>query len=280
VTTMTVNYATPAATGTQAGAVELLGISKIFSGQTEPAIVGIDLSIAAGEFVCLLGPSGSGKTTLLRIAAGLLQPTTGTVVVGGKPSDSPSRDKAMVFQHFNLFPWRTVLDNVTYGLELQGMRRVERKQVGRECLAKVGLKSFESRYPAQLSGGMCQRVGIARALAIKPKVLLMDEPFGALDAITRERLQQELEALCTDLSVSTIFVTHSLDEALLLADRIVVMGRDPGRVVLQRRVTFPRPRAVSDFRASEEYGAMRTEIWELLNAELRRGHTFGEEPGN
>jgi NitT/TauT family transport system ATP-binding protein len=271
---ITVKYATPTATDTQAGAVELRGISKTFSGQTEPAITGINLSIAAGEFVCLLGPSGSGKTTLLRIAAGLLQPTTGTVTVGGKPSHTPSRDKAVVFQHFNLFPWRTVLENVTYGLELQGMRRADRKQLGREFLAKVGLQAFESRYPAQLSGGMCQRVGIARALAIKPKVLLMDEPFGALDAITRERLQQELEALSTDLVVSTIFVTHSLDEALFLADRIVVMGRDPGRVVLQRRVTFSRPRTISDFRSSEDYTAMRSEIWELLNAELRRGNAF------
>jgi NitT/TauT family transport system ATP-binding protein len=154
------------------------------------------------------------------------------------------------------------------------MRRAERKQVGREFLGKVGLQAFESRYPAQLSGGMCQRVGIARALAIKPKVLLMDEPFGALDALTRERLQQELEALSTDLGVTTIFVTHSLDEALFLADRIVVMGRDPGRVVLERRVTFARPRAATDFRGTEEYTSMRSEIWELLNAELRRGNAF------
>ena len=276
---MTVDFAASAPV-TQAGSVEIHGISKTFTGQAEPAITDIDLSIAAGEFICLLGPSGSGKTTLLRIAAGLLEPTTGTVAVGGKRSHSPSRDKAMVFQHFNLFPWRTVLDNVTYGLELQGVGRKERRQIGREFLAKVGLQAFESRYPAQISGGMCQRVGIARALAIKPKVLLMDEPFGALDALTRERLQHELEALTTDLAVTTIFVTHSLDEALFLADRIVVMGRDPGRVVLQKKVTFARPRAAADFRASEEYTSMRAEIWELLNAELRRGHAFDQGPAS
>jgi NitT/TauT family transport system ATP-binding protein len=271
---MTVDYAIDAEAMARAGSVEIRGVSKTFPGQPAPAITGIDLSIAPGEFICLLGPSGCGKTTLLRIAAGLLDATSGTVEIGGRPSDGPSRDKAVVFQHFNLFPWRTVLGNVTYGLELQGVPRKQRMEIGREYLAKVGLQEFASRFPNQISGGMRQRVGIARALAINPKVLLMDEPFGALDALTREYLQQELEALTTELGVTTIFVTHSLDEALFLADRVIVMGRGPGRVVLERKVHFDRPRADSDFRASAEYTSMRAEIWELLEAELRRGDTF------
>jgi len=257
-----------------AGSVEIQAISKTFPGTTAPAIDGIDLTIAAGEFICLLGPSGCGKTTLLRIVAGLLDATSGTVKVGGKVSTGPSKDKAVVFQHFNLFPWRTVLGNVVYGLELQGVPRKERMEIGREYLAKVGLEDYASRYPSQISGGMRQRVGIARALAIRPKLLLMDEPFGALDALTREYLQQELEKLTAELGVTTIFVTHSLDEALFLADRVIVMGRGPGRIILERDVDFARPRSDYDFRAQPEYATMRAEVWDLLETELRRNDMF------
>lgn len=258
----------------QAGSVEIEGISKTFPGTDGPAIEGIDLKIRAGEFICLLGPSGCGKTTLLRIVAGLLEASSGTVRVSGKVSEGPSGEKAVVFQHFNLFPWRTVLGNVVYGLELQGMPKKERLDEGRRYLAKVGLEGYASMYPSQISGGMRQRVGIARALAIKPKLLLMDEPFGALDALTREYMQQELEVLCAESNVTTIFVTHSLDEALFLADRVIVMGRGPGRVVLERNVEFARPRSDHDFRSEPSYAAMRAEIWELLEAEIRHADLF------
>jgi NitT/TauT family transport system ATP-binding protein len=253
-----------------AGSVEIRGISKTFPGTTAPAIDGIDLSIKPGEFVCLLGPSGCGKTTLLRIIAGLLDATEGEVRIGGQLSTRPSRDKAVVFQHFNLFPWRTVLGNVVYGLEMQGMGRKERIRIGMEYLEKVGLQDYAGRYPSQISGGMRQRVGIARALAIKPSLLLMDEPFGALDALTREYMQQEMERLAAEAGTTTIFVTHSLDEALFLADRVIVMGRGPGRIVLERDVHFSRPRASTDFRANPEYTTMRAEVWALLEAELRK----------
>jgi NitT/TauT family transport system ATP-binding protein len=266
----------PAMTEAREGSVQIRGISKTFPGSAAPAIEGINLSVRSGEFICLLGPSGCGKTTLLRIIAGLLDATSGSVSVGGQLSTGPSRDKAVVFQHFNLFPWRTVLANVVYGLELQGMPRKQRLDEGRAYLAKVGLEKYASMYPSQISGGMRQRVGIARALAIKPKLLLMDEPFGALDALTREYMQKELEVLTAESGLTTIFVTHSLDEALFLADRIIVMGRGPGRIMLEREVDFARPRAAHDFRAAPSYATTRAEIWELLEAEIRRGDLFSK----
>lgn len=259
--------------------VEIRGVTKIFDGTTAPAIDGISLTVPAGEFVCLLGPSGCGKTTLLRIIAGLLEQTAGEVVIGGEVSVGPSRDKAVVFQHFNLFPWRTVLANVVYGLEMQGMSRSQRNEIGMEYLAKVGLDDYASKYPGQMSGGMRQRVGIARALAIKPRLLLMDEPFGALDALTREYMQHEMETLAAEAGTTTIFVTHSLDEALFLADRVVVMGRNPGRIVMERPVGFERPRADHDFRATTEYAEMRAEVWELLERELRGGDETARQRG-
>lgn len=265
---------TPLVTDAGIGSVEIEGISKTFPATDGPAIQGIDLNVRAGEFICLLGPSGCGKTTLLRIIAGLLEASSGTVRVSGKISEGPSGEKAVVFQHFNLFPWRTVLGNVVYGLELQGMPKKERLDEGRRHLAKVGLEEYASMYPSQISGGMRQRVGIARALAIKPKLLLMDEPFGALDALTREHMQQELEVLCAESNLTTVFVTHSLDEALFLADRIVVMGRGPGRIMLERKVEFARPRSDHDFRGDPSYATMRAEIWGLLEAEIRRADLF------
>jgi NitT/TauT family transport system ATP-binding protein len=259
--------------------VEIRGVTKIFDGTTVPAIDGITLTVPAGEFVCLLGPSGCGKTTLLRIVAGLLEQTAGDVVVGGEVSTGPSRDKAVVFQHFNLFPWRTVLANVVYGLEMQGIGREERRATGLEYLNKVGLVEYADSFPGQLSGGMRQRVGIARALAIKPRLLLMDEPFGALDALTREYMQHEMEALAAEAGTTTLFVTHSLDEALFLADRVVVMGRNPGRIVMERAVPFERPRADHDFRSSPEYTEMRAEVWALLEHELRGGDEVARQRG-
>ena len=231
-----------------------------------PALSDFSLDVAAGEFVSLLGASGCGKTTALRIVGGLLQQVGGTVYVDGALSAGPSRNKAMVFQHFNLLPWRTALSNVAYGLELQGMRKQERLAIAQEYLDLVGLGAKKDMYPSQLSGGQNQRLGLARALAIKPKLLLMDEPFGALDALTRESLQIMLQKICQQTDIAVLFVTHSIDEAIFLSDRILVMTT-PGHVIKEAVVNLKKPRADYNWRDSEEYTSLRADIWEVLESE-------------
>ena len=226
------------------------------------------LDVADGEFVSLIGPSGCGKTTALRIVAGLLGPTKGDILVANKPSLGPSRDKAIVFQHFNLFPWRVARSNAEYGLEIQGVPADERRKVVDQYLKLLGLSEASHLYPSQLSGGQRQRVGIARALAIQPKLLLMDEPFGALDALTREHLQGMLLQICDERRLTVLFVTHSIDEAIYLSDRIVVMGVKPGRIIEEFKIDLPRPRTSYDFRARPEYAAIRSRIWSLLQHQL------------
>ena len=245
-------------------------LHKTFGLVQDRVVEDFDLELGRGEFVTLIGPSGCGKTTVLRIAAGLLSPTSGQVFVAGAPSLGPSRDKAIVFQHFNLFPWRNAIDNVAYGLEIQGMGRTERLKVAREYLTLVGLERYANHYPWQLSGGQQQRIGIARALAINPKLILMDEPFGALDALTREYLQGQLQQICVERELTVLFVTHSMDEAIYLSDRIVVMGTRPGRIIAEFEVNLPKPRADYNFRALPEYGRVRGEIWTLLEQQLQR----------
>jgi NitT/TauT family transport system ATP-binding protein len=245
-------------------------LHKTFGQQQERVVEDFDLELQRGEFVTLIGPSGCGKTTVLRIAAGLLPPTSGEVFVDGVLSLGPARDKAIVFQHFNLFPWRTAIANVAYGLEIQGVAKAERLETAREYLALVGLDRYGGHYPWQLSGGQQQRIGIARALAISPKLILMDEPFGALDALTRERLQGQLQRICVERNLTVLFVTHSIDEALYLSDRIVVMGTRPGRIIAEFSVDLPKPRADYNFRALPEYGRVRGEIWALLEQQLLR----------
>lgn len=242
------------------------GVNKRFGTGTSALEVlrQLNMDVAEGEFVSLLGPSGCGKTTLLKIIAGLLPATSGQVLLNGEPSMQPSRDKGFVFQHFNLLPWRTVIDNAVYGLELQGVPAAERRERAMQYLKVMGLEGFHDHYPAQLSGGMKQRVGIARALLMNPKVLLMDEPFGALDALTRELLQEELLRIVARERRTVIFVTHSLDEALYLSDRIVVMGRNPGRILQEFSITLRKPRWEYNFRAEPEYIEVRAQIWELL----------------
>jgi NitT/TauT family transport system ATP-binding protein len=207
------------------------------------AIDRVDLSVDRGEFVCLLGPSGCGKTTLLNAVAGFLAISSGALTFKGKPIDRPGPDRAMVFQQPGLLPWRNVLHNVTYGLEMSGrMRRREAAARAGALLELVGLADFAHSFPHQLSGGMQQRVNLARALAVEPELLLLDEPFASVDAQTREALQIELLAICNRAEVTALFVTHDVSEAVFLADRICVFSRRPGRIVREVRVRLPKPR--------------------------------------
>jgi NitT/TauT family transport system ATP-binding protein len=244
----------------------LENLQKTYGQSAEPALAGLNLEVKRGELVSLLGPSGCGKTTALRIVGGLLEPSGGSVLVDGHASLGPSREKAMVFQLFNLFPWRTAEANVAFGLEAQGMRKRERLEIAREYLNLVGLADKAQSYPSQLSGGQNQRLGLARALAIEPKLLLMDEPFGALDALTREHLQVMLQEVCADRNLTILFVTHSIDEAIFLSDRIVLMTT-PGRVIADYVVDLPLPRTTYDWRATPRYSELRTSIWDQLQAE-------------
>jgi NitT/TauT family transport system ATP-binding protein len=247
--------------------LEISHLQKYYGDAEVPAVSDFNLKVETGEFVTLIGPSGCGKTTALRIVTGLLDASGGEVLVNGKPSVGPSPDKAIVFQMFNLFPWRTALANVAYGLELQGVSKKQRLATARQYLDVVGLSNRVDHYPSQLSGGQNQRVGLARALAIEPKLLLMDEPFGALDALTREHLQEMVAQICADKDLTVLFVTHSVDEAIYLSDRIVVMGT-PGRVIGEFAVDLARPRHAYDWRATPGYAEIRSEIWRLLRAEL------------
>ena len=227
--------------------IAVAGVAKRFAGQggEVAALEGIDLAIKKGEFVCLLGPSGCGKSTLLNAIAGFHPPTLGTIRVDGRPVVGPGPDRGMVFQEYALFPWMTVGENVAFGLEIKGLPRKAIKDRVSELLAKLNLSGFESRFPKDLSGGMRQRVAIARVLALDPPVLLMDEPFGALDSLTRRTLQNELLRLWAETGKTIIFVTHSIEESIYLADRIVVMTYRPGTIKADIRVTIPRPRDAS-----------------------------------
>jgi NitT/TauT family transport system ATP-binding protein len=205
----------------------------------------LSVTIEPGEFVCLLGPSGCGKSTLLGALAGHLSPSHGRLSLDGEPITGPDPDRGLVFQQHTLFPWKTVLDNVGYGLKMKGVPRQEREQRAAELLQLVGLQGFERRYPRELSGGMQQRVEIARVLINHPRVLLMDEPFGALDALTRSRMQEMLLDLWSHLRTTVVFVTHDIDEALFLADRVLVIGPRPGRIVEELALDFARPRSAA-----------------------------------
>jgi len=241
-------------------------------GRRVVALERISLQVPAGEFLCLVGPSGSGKSTLLRVVAGLLRQTSGTVRIDVERPGTPAM--AMVFQEHALLPWRTVLANVAFGLENRGVGRAEREARAREMLALVGLSRFARHYPHQLSGGMKQRVGIARALANDPEVLLMDEPFAALDAQTRTIMQEEVLRIWATLGKTVIYVTHSLEEALLLGDRVVLMTARPGRVSQVFPVDLGRPRGL-EVRASQAYGVLLEKIWAQLRDEVVRA--MGED---
>lgn len=227
------------------------------------ALEHVSLDIVAGEIVCLLGPSGCGKTTLLNLGAGLIMPTAGTVTFEGQPVQGPDPARGMIFQQYALFPWMTVEQNAQYGLRLKRVPRRERAEIARRYLALVGLEDFADALPKELSGGMKQRVAIARAYAVQPHMLFMDEPFGALDAMTRWRLIEDLVATWQQTQVTIAFVTHDVDEAIVLGHRIVVMASSPGRIVDIVDVPAPHPRGES-FRATPEFSQIRNRLWKLV----------------
>ncbi|MPZ35585.1 MAG: ATP-binding cassette domain-containing protein [Rhodospirillales bacterium] len=227
----------------------------------------VSMDIDEGELVSLLGASGCGKTTLLRILAGLVKHDEGSVVVQGTTVREPRRDLCMVFQNFGLLPWRTVIANVAFPLELDRMGRAEREEVAARYIETVGLKGFERHYPHELSGGMQQRVGIARALTRKPLVLLMDEPFAALDAQTRESLQEDFLRIWKDLRTTVIFVTHSIDEALVMSDRVMIFTPRPGRLRRTIESPFGPDRVDRDVRALPDFARCRQEIRQMLREE-------------
>ncbi|WP_284986449.1 ABC transporter ATP-binding protein [Arthrobacter sp. fls2-241-R2A-172] len=244
------------------------------------AIDGLSLDVRDGEFLTLVGPSGSGKTTLLDLLAGLSSPTSGEVLVDGKTVTGPGKDRAVVFQQYALFPWRTASANVSIGLEGAGpdgkkLNRRERAAKAKEYLALVGLAGFEDRYPHELSGGMKQRVAIARSLAYEPDVLLMDEPFAALDAQTREQLQDELLRIWKATGKTIVFITHGIDEAVYLGERVAVLSARPGRLKEIVDINIPDREGDEDIRSNPAFVEHRHQVWTLLHDEVRRAQDAG-----
>lgn len=246
------------------GNLEIRDLNQSFPREDGSRLVVLEhlsLSVADREFVCILGSSGCGKTTLLRMIAGLDTAESGAIILDGEDIRGPNPKIGMVFQEYSLFPWRTVIDNIAFGLEMRGMGKDERYKVAEKYLELVNLSQFRDSYPSELSGGMRQRVAVARALALDPVLLLMDEPFGALDAQTRNKLQQELLAIWEKTKKTVVFITHSVDEAVFLADRIIVLTPRPGRICQVFGITLPRPRD----RTNMEFAELRREVLDLIN---------------
>jgi NitT/TauT family transport system ATP-binding protein len=249
--------------------VELRGVTKSFAHGREQRLVldRIDLDVSQGEFCAIVGPSGCGKSSILRIVDGLVDADSGTVTVNGRAVTEPSDDVGLVFQQFNLLPWKTVRSNIHFGLSNLGLSKAEREERARHWISVVGLEGFEEYHPRQLSGGMQQRVSLARTMARNPSLVLMDEPFGALDALTRTYLQQELVRLFADGERTGILVTHDIEEALLLADRVWVMSSRPGQICDVITVPFAPPRDEA-VRISREFAELKHRIWRLLSEDL------------
>ncbi|MGW9269949.1 ATP-binding cassette domain-containing protein [Microbacterium sp. NPDC055599] len=232
------------------------------------AIENVDLDVLEGEFITVLGPSGCGKTTFMNVIAGLVAPSTGSVLVDGTEVDGPGPDRAVVFQDYALLPWRTVFDNVKFGLEMQkGLRTADWRERVQEAIDMVGLKGFESSYPRELSGGMQQRVGLARAFVAEPRILLMDEPLGAVDALTREVMRDEIEKLIEKTGKTVLFITHSIEEAILLGDRIVVFKSHPGAIKEIITTGIERPRSERSVQHDPRFLELRDHLWEALEGE-------------
>jgi len=246
--------------------LSIRGVERRFD--TTLALQATDLDVAENDFITILGPSGCGKSTLLRIVAGLDTQTAGEVTLDAKRIQGPGADRGMVFQSYTLFPWLSVLDNVCFGLVERGLPRAQQLEIAHGFIAKVGLKGFEQHYPKQLSGGMQQRTAIARALANDPRMLLMDEPFGALDHQTRELMQELLLGIWEEQRKTVLFVTHDIDEAIFMASRVVVMSARPGRIKLDREVALPHPRHYS-VKTTPEFAGLKAELTEAVRVEVR-----------
>jgi NitT/TauT family transport system ATP-binding protein len=239
----------------------LANVSKMYDGFT--ALNRISFTVNAGEFVCIVGPSGCGKTTLLRLIAGLEQPTSGIIKMGGKVVEGPGSDRGMIFQEYALFPWRTVVGNIEFGLELKGLKKSDRRKIAEKYIDLVGLTSFKDSYPNKLSGGMKQRVGIARALANDSAIILADEPFGALDAQTRNQMQEEFLRIWRAEHKMILFVTHSVDEAVFLADKIILLSAQNRNVRNILEIKLPRPRDRTDY----DFTKLRNEVLKMMREE-------------
>jgi ABC-type nitrate/sulfonate/bicarbonate transport system ATPase subunit len=249
--------------------LSIQGVSRVFTspqGQPTQALTPVDFEVRENDFVTILGPSGCGKSTLLRIVAGLDQPTTGQVLLDGVPVQGPGADRGMVFQSYTLFPWLNVEQNIRFGLRERGMPEHEQKERSDDFIAKVGLRGFEQHFPKQLSGGMQQRTAIARALANDPKILLMDEPFGALDNQTRVLMQELLLGIWESAQKTVLFVTHDIDEAIFMANRVAVFSARPGRIKTELAVDFPHPRHYT-IKTSPEFMALKAQLTEEIRAE-------------
>jgi len=253
------------------GRIAIAGLEVTFGndGGAHLAVAETTLDIGAGEFVCLLGPSGCGKSTVLNSVAGFVRPTRGRVSIDGEEVSGPGPEQGMVFQQHSLFPWKTVLDNVAFGPRMRGRSRGEARALAREYLELVGLAAAADRYPAALSGGMQQRVGIARALINHPRVLLLDEPFGALDAQTRAIMQESLLQLWRRIGTTVLFVTHDVDEAVFMADRVVIMSASPGRIIADLPVSLARPRD-REMLTDDAFIRIKRECLHIIGSESRK----------
>ena len=255
--------------------IDVRHLTKTFQaikGETVPAIHDVDVSVADNEFVSIVGPSGCGKSTLLYIIAGFIAPTKGEVLVDDRPVRNPGPDRGIVFQEYALFPWRTVEDNIKYGLEEKGIARDEVERIVHKYVRLMGLEGFQHKYPKELSGGMKQRVALARTLAYEPEVLLMDEPFGALDAQTRELQQDELLAIWREKKKTVLFVTHSVEEAVYLSERVVLMTTRPGRIKGIVDIELDRSGTREEIMMSSEFTRLRNRVWLAVREEVLKHH--------
>ncbi|WP_398476833.1 ABC transporter ATP-binding protein [Tardiphaga sp.] len=254
--------------------IDISNVGKVYDSKTSDsrviALDGVSLKIRRGEFISLLGPSGCGKSTLLNIIAGFQSATSGKILQDGRQISKPDASRTVVFQDYALFGWMTVQQNVEFGLKAKGMPKAQRAEIARSLIATVQLSGFEDKFPHQMSGGMKQRAAIARALAPDPDILLMDEPFGALDAQTRVLLQEEIARISSEAKKTVIFVTHGIDEAVFLADRVVVMSPRPGRVRDEVAVPLPRPRT-AEMRSDPWFVSTVKDLWETLKPEWQKG---------